>query len=219
MDFKLPTLKSRSSLLETKNDGLPSFKFETLMNKDVIGRGAFGLVYKAKYDGETVVVKKLLGESLDDENGFKKEAKLLSSISHENIVLFKGFCSSPYAIMMEYLCFEFSPFELSKEVSNLTDFLNYMDKIDGFGYFEDKFSLKIGQEISEGLAYLHSKEIAHRDLKAKNILVSNQHYCHIADEEKKMLFSERPIICKLADFGESRSQQIQTAAVHSTTKR
>jgi serine/threonine protein kinase len=120
---------------------------------------------------------------------------------------------------MEYLCFEFSPFELSKEVSNLTDFLNYMDKIDGFGYFEDKFSLKIGQEISKGLAYLHSKEIAHRDLKAKNILVSNQHYCHIADEEKKMLFSERPIICKLADFGESRSQQIQTAAVHSTTKR
>jgi serine/threonine protein kinase len=108
---------------------------------------------------------------------------------------------------MEYLCFEFSPFELSiKEVSNLTDFLNYMDKIDGFGYFEDKFSLKIGQEISEGLAYLHSKEIAHRDLKAKNILVSNQHYCHIADEEKKMLFSERPVICKLADFGESRSQ-------------
>jgi serine/threonine protein kinase len=150
MEFKLPTLKSRSSLLETKNDGLPSFKFETLMNKDVIGRGAFGLVYKAKYDGETVVVKKLLGESLDDENGFKKEAKLLSSTSHENIVLFKGFCSSPYAIMMEYLCFEFSPFELSKEASNLTDFLNFMDKIDGFGYFEDNFSLKIGQEISEG---------------------------------------------------------------------
>ena len=61
-----------------------------------------------------------------------------------------------------------------------------MDKIEGFCCFEDSLMLKIGQGISEGLAHLHSKGIAHRDLKAKNILVSNQHYCHIADEEEKM---------------------------------
>ena len=100
----------------------PLFKFDDLKSKDVIGRGAFGLVFKATYNGETVVVKKILGESLGEEDCFLKEAKLINSVKHENIVLFKGFCSSPYAIMMEYLCFEFSPFELSKQVSNLIDF-------------------------------------------------------------------------------------------------
>ena len=166
------------------------------------------------------LLKKILGESLDEEDCFVKEAKLINSVKHENIVQFKGFCSCPYAIMMEYMCFEFSPFELSKQVSNLIDFLNYMDKIEGFCCFEDSLMLKIGQGNSEGLAHLHSKGIAHRHLKAKNILVSNQHYCHIADEEEKMkAFSERPIICKLADFGESRSQQIQTAIVHNSMTR
>ena len=177
-------------------------------------------MFKATYKDETVVVKRILGESTDDEDCFLKETKLINSVKHENIVLFKGFCTSPYAIMMEYLSFEFSPFELSKQVSNLIDFLNYMDKIDGFSCFEDNLMLKIGQSISEGLAHLHSKGIARRDLKAKNILVSNQQYCHLADETEKMkIFSERPIICKLADFGESRSQQIQTAIVHNSMTR
>ena len=166
--FKLSTLKSRPSIEKKKvtQENLPSplFKFDDLINKDVIGRGAFGLVFKATYKDETVVVKRILGESTDDEDCFLKEAKLINSVKHENIALFKGFCTSPYAIIMEYFSFEFSPFELSKQVSNLIDFLNYMDKIDRFSCFEDSSMLKIGQRVSEGLAHLHSKAIAYRDL-------------------------------------------------------
>ena len=105
------------------------------------------------------------------------------------------------------MCFDFAPFELSKEVCNLNDFLNYMDKIDGFGSFDEKLLLRIGYQVSNGLAYLHGKETACRDLKAKNILVSNKHYCHLSDKERTKIFAEKPIICKLADFGESRSKQ------------
>ena len=103
-----------------------------------------------------------------DEDCFRKEAKLLKSLKHKNVVEFKGFCSSPVSIMLEYMCFDFAPFKLSKEVCNLNDFLNYMDKIDGFGSFDEKLLLRIGHQVSSGLAYLHGKEAAHRDLKAKN---------------------------------------------------
>lgn len=114
----------------------------------------------------------------------------------------------------------FSIFEIQKELTNLTDFLNFVDKIDAFGCFPSNLMLKVASEISNGLEYLHSKGIVHRDLKARNILVSNLHYCNLAsDEEKSKAFLERPVACKLADFGESRSHIIQTTvALHSKTK-
>ena len=137
----------------------------------------------------------------EEENCFLKEANLMHSINHDNVVRFKAFSTYPCAIMMEFLCFDFSHFEISKSVSNLVELLNYLDKIDGFGCFEKNFVIKMGYEISKRLEHLHSQGIAHRDLKAKNILVSNQHYCQLTDEEARFKgFSERPIICKLADF-------------------
>ena len=72
-------------------------------------------------------------------------------------------------------------------------------------------------EIVEGLAYLHSKEIAHRDLKPTNILISNQHYAELSDDEEiTRQYNSRPIACKLADFGESRSLLIQTQSFLAT---
>ena len=66
-------------------------------------------------------------------------------------------------------------------------------------------------DVASGLKYLHQNNIAHRDLKPANILVSNRHYHHLSDQEKiKQIISIKPLVCKLADFGESRSTDIQT---------
>lgn len=62
----------------------------------------------------------------------------------------------------------------------------------------------------QGLKYLHSQGIAHRDLKPANVLVGNSHYSSLAMEDMGTVFQDRPIICKLTDFGESRSQYAQT---------
>ena len=57
----------------------------------------------------------------------------------------------------------------------------------------------------------------HRDLKPPNILVSNQHYCQLSDHvEIETISSKMPIVCKLTDFGESRSQDIHTNTVLSS---
>ena len=52
---------------------------------------SYGIVYKARYHDETVVVKNIMGELTEDENNFVKEAKLLRSLQHKNIVAFKNF--------------------------------------------------------------------------------------------------------------------------------
>ena len=48
-----------------------------------------------------------------------------------------------------------------------------------------------------------------RDINPGNILVTNTHYAH---ETKYLasLFEKKPVICKLADFGEGRSEMAQT---------
>ena len=100
--------------------------------------------------------KKLNGQSADEEKCLIKEARLMFSLKHDNIVSFTAFSTSPCAIMMEYMCFNFSLFEISKELSNLVDFLNFVDKIDSFGCLANDLIPKMGHEISKGLKYLHS---------------------------------------------------------------
>ena len=75
--------------------------------------------------------------------------------------------------------------------------------------------------MASGLLYLHSKEIVHRDLKTANVLVSNQHYNKLSStEDISKAFQKAPILCKVTDFGESRSRLVQTAlVVHSRTQR
>ena len=60
-------------------------------------------------------------------------------------------------------------------------------------------------EIIQGLAYLHSKGIAHRDVKPSNVLVNNRHYSALSDQEEiAQQYESRPIACKLTDFGSDR---------------
>ncbi|XP_022808179.1 protein kinase byr2-like [Stylophora pistillata] len=71
----------------------------------------------------------------------------------------------------------------------------------------------ICKDTANGLQYLHHRNVAHRDLKLANVLVSNQHYCQLTKEEIGKVWIECPMVCKLADFGESRSSEMQTKSI------
>ena len=69
------------------------------------------------------------------------------------------------------------------------------------------------RDIVKGLEFLHGIEIAHRDLKPSNILASNQHYAQKEESAIQKGYQACPIVCKVADFGLSRSLDAQTQTV------
>ena len=115
---------------------------------------------------------------------------------------------------MEYSCFDFGPFGIEKRVSTLANFLHLVDDNFDFTSFAELLPI-CAKDIITGLEYLHNKNIAHRDLKPANILVSNQNYSNASHskDEFKIAYAECLIVCELADFGLSRSIELQTKTV------
>lgn len=214
--FKIPFIQSKSF---TKGyfDGIPSFRWCDVVDKDEIGKGSFGSVLKATHviDNKTVVVKRFFGEGDSNLKNVAKEAKMLQNVRHPKVAEFIGVCAKPVSIMMEYECFDFRPFGLDHQVSDLLEFLHCLDRLpDAFEHFLMMFP-KAANKVAEGLAFLHSNNIVHRDLKPGNVLVSNKHYANTGINQNQFtdLFGQDPVICKLTDFGESRSHLLQTSAI------
>ncbi len=95
--FKVPSLIKKRRL----DHGLPAFNWSLLENMEEIGSGSYGSVYRATYENNTVVIKKLKGESSVAKDRFLKEAKLLSGTKHPNIPVLTGFTDNPYSLMTE----------------------------------------------------------------------------------------------------------------------
>eukprot|EP00111_Clytia_hemisphaerica_P009721 TCONS_00028514-protein len=113
--------------------------------------------------------------------------------------------------MQEYVEFNFSFCGDNHAVSSLIDFFKRVNQKSKFTQIEH-FPFFIARNVASGLSHLHNLRIAHRDLKPANILVSNQHFSN-----EKDLYQHNPIICKLADFGESRTEVLHTKAMLMTS--
>ena len=123
-----------------------------------------------------------------DEDDVKREASFLSKLIHPNIVQFKSICLEESSIMLEYKAFDFKKYGVHCSDHSLNELIKQLTKSKCTGY--KNIIVKIVEGALNGVLFLHSKWVVHRDLRSSNILISK----HRKDHGIKV---------KLCDFGES----------------
>lgn len=129
--------------------------FDDLEIMEKVGDGRFGTVHRAQWHGPVAV--KLLKENCLDNEAFMLEVANFKKTRHENVVLFVGACITPPAIVTS----------LCKGNTLYTHIHQRRDK------FNLNKTTMVAQQIAQGMGYLHSKDIVHKDLKTKNIFLEN----------------------------------------------
>ena len=131
----------------------------------LVGRGAMGLVYRARdpYIGRVVAVKKISigelippGQRKEFTERFFREARTAGGLKHPNIVTIHDVGESdgiPF-MAMEYI-----------EGSSLARLMKEQ------GPFPVGLTVSIARQVALALAYAHERNIVHRDIKPDNILV------------------------------------------------
>ncbi|EFC46676.1 predicted protein [Naegleria gruberi] len=140
-----------------------------------IAEGANGIVYLGKWLGTEVAMKSLKLEYVTEEENeeFEKEAALLKSLKHPNIVTSFGVCMSGN---IKYMIVEYMP-------RGSLDRAIYQSRT-GAQILKLKQKVNILLGVANGMNYLHSLKpysIIHRDLKPGNILLDHNLSSKVTD--------------------------------------
>lgn len=148
------------------------------MKGAMIGQGSFGTVFLALHavTAELMAVKQVempsnAGSKMDSRKNnmieaLKHEISLLRDLKHTNIVQYLG---------------------SNSDEKNLNIFLEYVaggsvaTMLVNYGSLPEGLIANFVRQILQGLNYLHSKDIIHRDIKGANILVDNKGTVKISD--------------------------------------
>ncbi|XP_071956528.1 mitogen-activated protein kinase kinase kinase 7-like isoform X3 [Antedon mediterranea] len=145
--------------LQTQESFAEEIDYNELEFERVVGRGAFGIVSKAKWKNKDVAVKMI--ESEAEIKAFMVELRQLSRVDHENIVRLYGSCTGkPVCLVMEYA-----------EGGSL---YNVLHAPDPQPEYTAAHAMSWAYQCSRGVSYLHSmkpKALIHRDLKPANLLL------------------------------------------------
>ncbi|OQR88779.1 protein kinase [Achlya hypogyna] len=137
----------------------------------IVGRGSFAEVWKGTYDGTTVAVKRLQNgrHSNCEIQAFINEMQLMAGFDSPNIIKLVGAVwTSPLDLrcVMEFM-----------DLGDLKDHLATHDAT----VLLWRQKLHILRGIVNGLAYLHSLNIVHRDLKSRNVLLDSKKGVKLVD--------------------------------------
>ncbi|XP_041463492.1 mitogen-activated protein kinase kinase kinase 7-like isoform X1 [Lytechinus variegatus] len=145
--------------LESQMSFKEEVDFNDLEFERVVGKGAFGVVSKAKWRSMNVAVKMI--ESEEEIKAFRVEVRQLSRVDHPNIVKLYGACTTrPVCLVMEYA-----------EGGSL---YNVLHSSQPQPIYKAAHAMSWALQCAKGVDYLHCmtpKKLIHRDLKPANLLL------------------------------------------------
>ena len=156
----------------------------TELNRDELGRGAYGRVYAVKYC-QTVCAAKEIHSILVEGVGqvemqrtiesFMRECRQCSTLRHPNVIQFLGIYYPTEAGGANRMRLPVMVMEMMAD--SLTSFVDKHEKI------PVHIKYLIVHDVSLGLCYLHNHDppIVHRDLSPNNVLLTAHHVAKISD--------------------------------------
>ncbi|PWA61040.1 Concanavalin A-like lectin/glucanase superfamily [Artemisia annua] len=131
-------------------------------DKEVLGAGGFGKVYKGTLSNKTeVAVKCVNHDSKQGIREFMAEISSMGRLQHKNLVQMKGWCRKRNELLLVY---DYMP-------NGSLDTWIFDKPKNVLGWEGRK---KVLTDVAEGLSYLHhgwDKVVVHRDIKSSNVLL------------------------------------------------
>ncbi|KAL1107383.1 hypothetical protein V6Z11_D03G039900 [Gossypium hirsutum] len=148
---------------------------DSFSEKNVLGQGGFGKVYKGVLlDNTKVAVKRLIDfESPGGDAAFQREVEMISVAVHRNLLRLIGFCTTPTERLLVY------PY-----MPNLSVAYRLREVKPGELVLDWPQRKRITLGAACGLEYLHehcNPKIIHRDVKAANVLLDEDFEAVVGD--------------------------------------
>ncbi|XP_022774983.1 probable LRR receptor-like serine/threonine-protein kinase At5g10290 isoform X3 [Durio zibethinus] len=148
---------------------------DSFSEKNILGQGGFGKVYKGVFSDNTkVAVKRLTDfESPGGDAAFQREVQMISVAVHRNLLRLIGFCTTPTERLLVY------PF-----MENLSVAYRLRELKPGEPVLDWPTRKRIALGAARGLEYLHehcNPKIIHRDVKAANVLLDEDFEAVVGD--------------------------------------
>ncbi|GLT61715.1 hypothetical protein SLA2020_344020 [Shorea laevis] len=148
---------------------------DNFSDRNILGRGGFGKVYKGCLaNGSLVAVKRLKEEHIPGgEQQFQREMGMISMAVHRSLLRLRGFCITPTERLLVY------PYMANGSVAScLREHPPSQPPLDW------PIRKRIALGSARGLSYLHhhcNPKIIHRDVKAANILLDEEFEAVVGD--------------------------------------
>ncbi|MFQ6633061.1 hypothetical protein Gotur_011611, partial [Gossypium turneri] len=148
---------------------------DSFSEKNILGQGGFGKVYKGVLSDNTkIAVKRLTDfESPGGDAAFQREVEMISVAVHRNLLRLIGFCTTPTERLLVY------PF-----MENLSVAYRLRELKPGEPVLDWPTRKRIALGAARGLEYLHehcNPKIIHRDVKAANVLLDEDFEAVVGD--------------------------------------
>eukprot|EP00826_Nyctotherus_ovalis_P042207 TRINITY_DN4317_c0_g2_i9.p1 TRINITY_DN4317_c0_g2~~TRINITY_DN4317_c0_g2_i9.p1 ORF type:complete len:415 (+),score=155.45 TRINITY_DN4317_c0_g2_i9:191-1435(+) len=148
--------------------GITEIDYSELEINEEVGKGGFAMIYKGRWRGTEVAVKKLFDPNVTEAQmeEVRNEILTMATLRHPNITLLMGICRKPpnICIVMEYCKMSlYSLLHLTKTEVPL------------------QTRLKIARDAASAYLFMHASGVVHRDLKSHNILMGENYQVKLCD--------------------------------------